>query len=166
MHSEHEVLIQFLADVDEQIRYRPMHAAVNEELKAHIEDKAETYMEYGMEEEEAFRRAVREMGDASAIGIQMNEAHHLRTAKPLLVLLFVLMGIGIRGNPAACHSGGSQFLLFRGRLHPSGDSCAPSVLPGSFLLYGGKRVFEGGEKTGICRCFPGSSGFGRDLGST
>ena len=101
MHSEHEVLIQFLADVDEQIRYQPMHAAVNEELKAHIEDKAETYMEYGMEEEEAFRRAVREMGDASAIGIQMNEAHHLRTAKPLLVLLFVLMGIGMLGNFAA-----------------------------------------------------------------
>ncbi len=102
MRLEHEVLDHFLADVDEQIRYRPMHAAVNEELRAHVEDKAETYMEYGVEEEEAFRRAVREMGDASAIGIQMNEAHHLRTAKPLLAMLLVLMGIGMLGNFITC----------------------------------------------------------------
>lgn len=98
MRSEHEVLKRFLEDVDEQIQYQPMHAAVNEELQAHVEDKAEVYMEYGVEEDEAFARAVRDMGDASAIGIQMNEAHHLRTAKPLLALLLVLMTLGMAGN--------------------------------------------------------------------
>ena len=39
-----DILEQFLSEVDEQIAYRPMHAAVNEELRAHVEDKAQTYM--------------------------------------------------------------------------------------------------------------------------
>ena len=48
MRSEQqERLNHFLEDVDEQIAYKPIHAAVNEELRAHVEDKAETYMEYG-----------------------------------------------------------------------------------------------------------------------
>ena len=82
----HKVLNHFLEEVDEQIGYQPMHAAINEELRAHIEDKAHVYMEYGVEEEEAYEKAVRDMGDASALGIEMHEAHHLRTAKPLLLL--------------------------------------------------------------------------------
>ena len=54
-------------------------------------------MEYGIEEDEAYEKAIRDMGDASVIGIQMNETHHLRIAKhaadrilidfPLLLLL-------------------------------------------------------------------------------
>jgi len=96
--EQHEVLKQFLEDVDEQIQYKPMHAAVNEELRAHVEDKAEAYMEFGVEEKAAYEKAVRDMGDASAIGIQMNEAHHLRTARPLLIGILLLTVLGIVGN--------------------------------------------------------------------
>lgn len=99
MRSEqNEVLNRFLTEVDEQIQYQPMHATVNEELRAHIEDKVQVYMEYGVEEIEAYERAVRDMGDASVIGIQMNDAHHLRLPKPLLILLCSLMLLGIIGN--------------------------------------------------------------------
>ena len=91
MRSEQqERLNHFLEDVDEQIAYKPIHAAVNEELRAHVEDKAETYMEYGIEEDEAYEKAIRDMGDASVIGIQMNETHHLRIAKPLLAAILIL----------------------------------------------------------------------------
>ena len=41
----------FLNDVDEQIAYHPIHTAINEELRAHIDDKAEMYMEFGLNEE-------------------------------------------------------------------------------------------------------------------
>lgn len=99
MRSEQqEKLMHFLRDVDEQIAYRPICAAVNEELRAHVEDKAEVYMEYGVEEDEAYDKAIRDMGDASAIGIQMNEAHHLRTAKPLLFSLLALLALGLAGS--------------------------------------------------------------------
>lgn len=93
-----DILEQFLSEVDEQIAYRPMHAAVNEELRAHVEDKAQTYMEYGLDEEEAYKKAVRDMGDASALGIQMNDTHHLRVARPLLGLILLLVAFGIAGN--------------------------------------------------------------------
>lgn len=93
--EKNKVLEQFLKDVDEQISYQPMHAAINEELRAHVEDKAEMYQEFGIEQSLAYEKAVRDMGDASALGIQMNEAHHLRLAKPLLGLILILTVIGL-----------------------------------------------------------------------
>ncbi len=93
--EKNKVLEQFLKDVDEQISYQPMHAAINEELRAHVEDKAEMYQEFGIEQNLAYEKAVRDMGDASALGIQMNEAHHLRIAKPLLGLILILTIIGL-----------------------------------------------------------------------
>lgn len=99
MRSEQEEKLErFLEDVDEQISYRPIHAAVNEELRAHVEDKVEVYMDYGVKEDEAYDKAIRDMGDASVIGIQMNETHHLRIAKPLLFSLLGLMCLGVIGN--------------------------------------------------------------------
>ena len=99
MRSEQqERLERFLEDVDEQISYRPIHAALNEELRAHVEDKAEVYMEYGVEEDEAYDKAIRDMGDASVIGIEMNAAHHIRMAKPLLFSLLGLLCLGVIGN--------------------------------------------------------------------
>ena len=99
MRSEQqERLNHFLEDVDEQIAYKPIHAAVNEELRAHVEDKAEIYMEYGIEEDEAYEKAIRDMGDASVIGIQMNETHHLRIAKPLLTAILILTALAAAGN--------------------------------------------------------------------
>ena len=96
--EQQERLNHFLEDVDEQIAYKPIHAAVNEELRAHVEDKAETYMEYGIEEDEAYEKAIRDMGDASVIGIQMNETHHLRIAKPLLAAILILTALAAAGN--------------------------------------------------------------------
>lgn len=108
MRTKHEALEQFLGDVDEQIAYQPMHSTINEELRGHIEDKAETYMDFGLAEEEAFHRAVRDMGDPSALGASLNEKHHLRIAKPLLGLILTLTLLGVMGNVVD----GSLYQLF------------------------------------------------------
>lgn len=89
---------EFLEEVNEQIRYKPMRAAIDEELRGHIEDKTELYKEYGLEEEEAVSRAVRDMGDAVEIGIQMNDAHHTRTFWPLMGMALFFVAMGISGN--------------------------------------------------------------------
>lgn len=52
----------FLRDVDDQISCKLGLDSVNEELRAHIEDKMELYQEYGLDGEEACRRAIRDMG--------------------------------------------------------------------------------------------------------
>lgn len=96
----HEAVEHFLKDVDEQIAYEPMHAAINEELLGHVEDKAEMYMDFGLEEDAAYEKAVRDMGDPSILGIQLNDAHHLRVAKPLLFLVISLTLLGLLGNIA------------------------------------------------------------------
>ena len=99
MLTKKEKLIdEFLKDVDDQIAYQPMHSAINEELKAHIEDKAEMYMDFGLNEDVSLEKAIRDMGDAYALGIQLNETHRLRTAKSLLILIMALVGLGWIGN--------------------------------------------------------------------
>ena len=93
-----EKVQEFLEEVNGQISYEPMRAAIDEELAAHIEDKTQLYQEYGLEEEEAVSRALRDMGDAVQIGIQMNEAHHTRLCWPLLGTALALLAVGVLGN--------------------------------------------------------------------
>jgi len=94
----HKKVQEFLEEVNGQIRYGAMCAAIDEELAAHIEDKAELYREYGIEEEDAIARAVRDMGDAVEIGIQMNAAHHTRICWPLFGMALGFLLLGLLGN--------------------------------------------------------------------
>ena len=91
----------YLKDVDEQISCKIGLDSVNRELRGHIEDKAAFYMEYGVEEKEAYRRSVRDMGAPDVVGMELNKRHRLRIAKPLLVLILVLMAVGADGRIAA-----------------------------------------------------------------
>ena len=88
----------FLRDVDDQISCKLGLDSVNEELRAHIEDKMELYQAYGLDEEEACRRAVRDMGAPDVVGLELNRRHRLRTAKPLLFVILALMLAGFAGE--------------------------------------------------------------------
>ena len=96
-----ETVENYLKDVDEQISCKIGLESVNNELRGHIEDKAALYMEYGLEEQEAYRRAVRDMGAADVVGMELNKHHRLRTAKPLLAVILVLMILGVTGQTFA-----------------------------------------------------------------
>ena len=63
----------FLADVEAQIQYKPAAKRAGRELYAHMENKAEEYRQAGMGEEEAMSRAVKDIGDASALGVMLNQ---------------------------------------------------------------------------------------------
>lgn len=105
---------EFLDEVNEQIRYKPMRAAIDEELRGHIEDKTELYKEYGLEEEEAISRAVRDMGDAVEIGMQMNDAHHTRISWPLMGMALAFVILGILGNIRYFWNGALDKWFFEG----------------------------------------------------
>lgn len=85
----------FLEAVDEQIACRLCHAEINEELRGHIEDKAEDYRGYGLPEEEVLGRAIRDMGEPDVIGMELNRQHRVRTAWPLLGIIGILLVIGL-----------------------------------------------------------------------
>ena len=66
---------RFCAQVCEQVRFRPDHAAIRAELAAHWEDHAAALMERGIPEEEAARRALEAMGDPEEIGKELDRSH-------------------------------------------------------------------------------------------
>lgn len=61
--------------MQQQIQYQPTAGRLCGELLDHIEDKAEDYQKQGMETQEAYRMAVKDMGDPAALGVMLNEQH-------------------------------------------------------------------------------------------
>ncbi len=96
--SPSDEMNRFLNDVKEQIQYKPIRPEIEEEMKAHIEDRTKEYMEMGLEEKEALHRAVEHMGDGSSIGIMMNEARHVKNYRPLSGMVLAAVLLGIAGN--------------------------------------------------------------------
>lgn len=85
---------RFLEDVAEQISYQPLRPAVTQELKDHIQDRMDACIADGMKPEDAEKKAVSMMGDAVAIGTELNAVRHTRTSFPLLALTAFLMLCG------------------------------------------------------------------------
>lgn len=95
---ESEETTAFLEDVLEQINYKPLRLEVAEELNGHMEDRTREYMSMGLDQDGAIHRAVAGMGDASAIGVAINEARHVQKSKPLLVFVGICLLLGVLGN--------------------------------------------------------------------
>ena len=85
----------FLDEVCRHIRCRAVHKEIRRELSLHIEDLTEAYLKQGMDEEDAARRAVLDMGSGEAIGRQLNDQHKPQTDWLLVGLtgLFAIFGI-------------------------------------------------------------------------
>ena len=66
---------EYLKSVCAEVRWRPAHDAVREELAAHIEDQTEAYMRSGMERETAERKAVESMGSPAETGLRLDASY-------------------------------------------------------------------------------------------
>lgn len=69
---------EYLEIMTGQIRCRLAHAPIREELRCHMEDQKDAYIEMGMEEEEAEGAAVRDMGDPVRTGEELDRIHRPR----------------------------------------------------------------------------------------
>lgn len=58
-----------------QVRFKPDHAAITEELFGHILDRRDALMEQGLSRQEAEARAVAAMGDPEEVGKALNKEH-------------------------------------------------------------------------------------------
>ena len=85
----------FLDTVCSQIKYKPARAKVAEELKNHIEEAKEEFVQEGWKLEEAEAKAVSQMGDAEAIGKKLNKIHRPKLDWKLLLLVIILIGFGL-----------------------------------------------------------------------
>lgn len=86
---------EFLDNVYERIKYKPIRVEIREELENHIEEKKEMYIEYGLEEKQAEERAVEQMGNAEEIGKKLDKIHKPRLDWKTLLFVLVLVVIGI-----------------------------------------------------------------------
>lgn len=76
---------EYIDAVTGQMRCKRARGMVAKELSDHIDDQAESYVKEGMEPEAAALEAVRQMGDAVEVGMEMDRLHRPRLDKKVIV---------------------------------------------------------------------------------
>lgn len=72
---EHWKLTKWCTEAVTKIKYAPDRRAVYDELRQHMDDRCEDYLEQGMPTEEAINKAVEVMGDPKELAIQLAAIH-------------------------------------------------------------------------------------------
>lgn len=86
---------EFLNNVCEQIKYKPIRNEIAEELENHINEAKEDYMKHGnTHEEEAEEKAIMQMGEPKKIGKKLNKIHKPQMNWQLLILTIILLEFG------------------------------------------------------------------------
>lgn len=85
----------FVYKVLGQIKYKKVHKTIATELDNHIQELAEGYISDGMEEEEAYVKAISRMGDPVEIGRSLHKTHKPKPEWSILSLLAVIIAYGI-----------------------------------------------------------------------
>ena len=76
---------EYIDAVTGQMRCKRARGMVAKELSDHISDQMESYVKEGMDPEAAASEAVRQMGDAVEVGMEMDRLHRPRLDKKVLV---------------------------------------------------------------------------------
>lgn len=92
---------EFLKVVSNQIRYKKAIPDITKELKDHIRDRMEDFIEGGMDDDSAILKAVKVMGDPVEIGKGLNKFHRpylgrlLKLTNYLIILLSLIVALKI-----------------------------------------------------------------------
>ena len=85
---------QYIATVQEQVRWRRARAGLKEELNTHLLDQRDACMAVGMGQEEAEAESLRQMGDPVEVGTRLDRVHRPKPQWGLLALISVMLMIG------------------------------------------------------------------------
>lgn len=85
----------YLDEVCSEIKNKRVHNEIKEELLCHIEEITLSYIDSGINEEEALNKAISQMGSSLTIGTELNKVHKCKADWKLLSLTFMLVTIGI-----------------------------------------------------------------------
>lgn len=86
---------KFIDKVVGQIKYKKIRPYIALEIKDHIETLKEDYIEQGLPEEEAYEKAVLQMGEAEKIGKELHETHKPHVEWIIMTLFAALIGLGL-----------------------------------------------------------------------
>lgn len=85
---------EFLENVVNQIKYKPIRAEISKEMENHLIEAKENYISEGMTENRAEEEAIRQMGNAEEIGRKLNKIHRPQLDWKLLLLTIILIIFG------------------------------------------------------------------------
>lgn len=81
---------EYLQILLEQIRCRKVRPVIEEEMRGHILEQAQANRQKGMDEEEALREAVRDMGDPVETGVSLDRIHRPQMAWGVMFLMGII----------------------------------------------------------------------------
>lgn len=90
-----EKLKEYANTVCSQIRWKKAHDTVAEEIRNHLTDQRDAYIQEGIGEEEAIDRAITDMGDPVGVGTQLDRIHRPKPQWGMLVLTLAMVLLGI-----------------------------------------------------------------------
>lgn len=90
-----EEIQKYIDEICGLIRNKRVHSSVKEEITNHIEELTQDYMDVGISEEEAVRKAIEQMGAAEAVGKELNKIHKAAPDWILIGLTGGLIAIGL-----------------------------------------------------------------------
>lgn len=93
--GENNIVQEYLEGVCSEIKRKKIHPEIKDELVTHMEEAYEYFLEQGMNEERAVEEAVKQMGEAAAVGKQLNKVHRQWPDWLLLMDTFLLSIIGL-----------------------------------------------------------------------
>jgi cell division protein FtsW (lipid II flippase) len=81
-----------------QLRWKKARPVIERELGAHLCDQRDALIKSGLDEDDATRESIRQMGDAVAVGTALDRVHRPKPAWTLIALtaLLALLGMSIR----------------------------------------------------------------------
>ncbi|OZM58393.1 hypothetical protein CIB95_02150 [Lottiidibacillus patelloidae] len=84
----------YLTEVSNQIKSKKAKKMVEAELRYHIDQKKQYWIQYGLDEREAEEKAVQEMGSPFTVGNEFNKLHspkHILLFKPIFIHVLISM---------------------------------------------------------------------------
>jgi len=105
---------QYVDMVCGQIKAKKVHSNISKEIACHIEEQKDAYLRDGIDEENAVKKAVAEMGDPVSVGQQLNKLHKPISEKSIisLTLLLVAVGLFVQFLINDGNSGFSRFFIY------------------------------------------------------
>lgn len=90
----HLQIKDFLEEVCNQIKYKPIRKNISEELENHIQETKDAYIQDGLTPKEAEQKAVDIMGNAEELGKKLNKIHKPKLDWKLLLIITILLFFG------------------------------------------------------------------------
>ena len=91
----HNKIESYVDLVCEQIRWKKAHFRVAQEIESHIIDQRDSFMEQGLDEDDATDKAILNTGDAAAIGVQLDRTHRPKPQWGMLTATATLLILGL-----------------------------------------------------------------------